>query len=295
MSRRFFAAAALVAVGAMQPDAVRLQGPATQGGLLRGTVAPEVVALVLRAPGAADVPVALSDGRFIVGFDRDAGPVATLVARDADGDERAVPLAVASRDWPRRRIDLDPEVGLGAAFAQRRPAELARIAAARARSDDALGGWTEPMRWPAAGRFSAGFGAGRVYRGGFESVHAGTDIAAPTGTPVVAPASGRVVLAAAAPFTLEGNLLMIDHGGGLSSAFLHLSRIDVVEGELVAAGQPLGAIGATGRATGPHLHWALRWRDARVDAGTAVRSIANAPRLLHSSDTSPLNRAENRQ
>lgn len=74
-----------------------------------------------------------------------------------------------------------------------------------------------------------------------------------------------VVLAASAPFSLEGNLLMIDHGMGLNSAFLHLSRIDVKVGDRVRQGQPLGAIGMTGRATGPHLHWALVWRGVRVD------------------------------
>ncbi len=78
-------------------------------------------------------------------------------------------------------------------------------------------------------------------------------------------ADGVVILAAPAPFTLEGNLLMIDHGMGLNSAFLHLSRIDVKPGERVRQGQPVGAIGATGRATGPHLHWGMKWNDARID------------------------------
>lgn len=262
---RVYAAAVLLAVGAVQPASVSWRGAATQGGLLRGTVAEGVTALALRTPGAADAPVQIADGQFIVGLDRDAPPVAELVATLSNGGERLFPIAVAQRRWPMQRVNLDPTVGLGPEFARRRPAELARIAAARGREDAGLSGWREPFRWPAVGRFAAGFGAGRVYRGGFESVHAGTDIAAPVGTPVVAPASGRVVLVAAAPFTLEGNLLIVDHGGGLTSTFLHLSRIDVTEGDLVVAGQPIGAVGRTGRATGPHLHWALRWRDARID------------------------------
>ena len=273
---RIFAAAALLAVGAVQPGPVTWpmtwQGVATQGGLLRGAAGEDVAALTLRTPGAADVPVKLADGRFIVGFDRDAPPVAELVATLSDGGERLFPIAVARRRWPTQRLNLDPRNNYGPDFARLRPAELARIAAARAREDAGLTGWREPFRWPAVGRFAAGFGAGRVYRGGFESVHAGTDIAAPVGTAVVAPASGRVVLAADAPFTLEGNLLIVDHGGGLSSAFLHLSRIDVAEGDLVAGGQPIGAVGRTGRATGPHLHWALRWRDARIDPRLVVAS-----------------------
>ena len=91
------------------------------------------------------------------------------------------------------------------------------------------------------------------------------DVAGATGTPVVAPADGVVILAAAKPFTLEGHLLMIDHGHGLNSAFLHLSRIDVKPGDTVTQGQRIGAIGATGRATGPHLHWGMKWNDARID------------------------------
>ena len=81
----------------------------------------------------------------------------------------------------------------------------------------------------------------------------------------MAPADGVVILSAARPFTLEGNLVMIDHGLGLNSAFLHLSRIDVKLGEMVRQGQRIGAVGKTGRATGPHLHWGLKWNDERID------------------------------
>ena len=87
----------------------------------------------------------------------------------------------------------------------------------------------------------------------------------PTGTVALAPADGVVILAADHPFTLEGNLLMIDHGMGLNSAFLHLSRIDVHVGDRIRQGQVIGRVGRTGRATGPHLHWGMKWRDARID------------------------------
>lgn len=266
------AAAALLAIGAVQAGPVSWTGAAVQGELLRGTAGEGVTALVWRVPGATDVPVTLAGGRFVVGLDRDAGPAGALVATMVDGSERVVPVAIAPRRWPTQHLNLDPTVGLGPEFARRRPAELARIAAARAGEDPGLTGWLQPFRPPAIGRHSAGFGAGRVYRDGFESVHAGTDIAAPVGTVVVAPAAGRVVLAADHPFTLEGNLLIVDHGGGLTSAFLHLSRIDVVEGETVAAGQPIGAVGRMGRATGPHLHWAVRWHDARIDPAGVVNA-----------------------
>lgn len=82
---------------------------------------------------------------------------------------------------------------------------------------------------------------------------------------MIAPADGVVILAAKAPFTLEGNLLMIDHGMGLNSAFLHLSRIDVKTGDVVRQGQPIGTVGMTGHATGPHLHWGMKWHEERID------------------------------
>ena len=91
------------------------------------------------------------------------------------------------------------------------------------------------------------------------------DIAAATGTDFVAPTDGVVTLAATEAFTLEGHLLMMDHGMGLNSAFLHLSAIEVKDGERVTQGQVIGRIGATGRATGPHLHWSMKWNDARID------------------------------
>ena len=100
---------------------------------------------------------------------------------------------------------------------------------------------------------------------GVAVVDTGLDIAPGAGVAYVAPADGVVVLAAQSPFTLEGNLLIVDHGMGLNSAFLHSSRLAVKEGDVVRQGQLLGYVGATGRASGPHLHWSIKWRDARLD------------------------------
>jgi murein DD-endopeptidase MepM/ murein hydrolase activator NlpD len=91
------------------------------------------------------------------------------------------------------------------------------------------------------------------------------DVAPGAGAPVVAPAEGTVVLAGAPAFSLEGNLVIIDHGMGLNSAFLHLASASVREGQAVRQGQLIGTVGATGRATGPHLHWGIKWMDARID------------------------------
>ena len=118
---------------------------------------------------------------------------------------------------------------------------------------------------PLKRKISGRFGSQRVYRGEPGSYHSGIDIAGGSGTAYVAPADGVVVLAAEAPFTLEGNLLIVDHGMGLNSAFLHSSELLVRQGETVRQGQVLGRIGMTGRATGPHLHWSLVWRGLRLD------------------------------
>lgn len=239
----------------------RLTGPMVQGGVMLGFAPTGTVALRL---DDRLVPVE-ADGRFLIAFDRDAGPTARLAARLPDGRLIERTLTVAPRDWRIERINapMRPTRNTEAFLALRKP-ELAAIAAARAVHTDAQG-WRQRFIWPRSGRISGLFGAQRVYQGQPGAYHGGVDVAGATGAPVVAPAAGVVILAASTPFSLEGNLLMIDHGHGLNSAFLHLSRIDVTQGQVVAQGQRIGAVGATGRATGPHLHWGMMWNGARID------------------------------
>lgn len=266
IDRRRFAAALLATTlvprrASAGGDPFALAGSFEQGGIARGQVPPGTTEL--RCNGQP-VPFA-ADRRFLIAFDRDAGPSALVEAVLADGLTVRDTLAIATHAWNISRLDRLAKVPLPSAeFEARRPAELARIAAARARQTPAEG-WRQPFAWPATGRISTLFGSQRIYAGEPGAYHSGIDIALPTGTLVRAPADGVVILAAEAPFTLEGNLLMLDHGMGLSSAFLHLSRIDVPEGAAVRQGQGIGAVGATGRATGPHLHWGLMWRGARID------------------------------
>ena len=250
-------------------SAFRWTGTLSQGGLILGTAPAGTRALTLNGK-----PIALSpDGRFIAGFDRDAGRQATLTATLADGRSVTQSLSIAPRAWRIERLNTLPKFPApDPVFAKLRPPELAQIVAARARITDAQG-WRQSFAWPATGRISGLFGSQRVYKGEPGSYHSGTDVAIPTGTIVTAPADGVVILAADHPFTLEGNLLMLDHGMGLNSAFLHLSRIDVKPGEHVTKGQPIGASGMTGRATGPHLHWALRWNDAKLDPILAAEAM----------------------
>ena len=237
-------------------------GELTQGGWIRGVVPGGTTALEL---DGAPVPFA-ADGSFFIAFDRDAGPSARLVARRGGAAPVVRELAVSPRAWEIERVNIARRPG-GAteAFMRIREPELARIAAARAIRSN-TDGWKQKFVWPVKGRISGRFGSQRIYRGEPGSYHSGLDITSGvSGTPFVAPADGVVVLAAQAPFSLEGNLLMIDHGMGLNSAFLHCSEIAVKEGERVSQGQYIGRIGMTGRATGPHLHWSIKWLDARLD------------------------------
>lgn len=239
-----------------------LDGEMTQGGWVKG-IAPQGTA-ALSFDGKS-IPVA-PDGRFLIAFDRDSRPAATLVARLIDGRTATRAISISPRAWNIERLSIGPRPGAlpSAEFARRRAVELQRIAAARA-FDTGSGGWRQQFIWPATGRLSGLFGSQRIYRGTPGAYHSGTDIAGGAGTEFVAPADGMVILAAQSPFTLEGNLLMIDHGMGLNSAFLHCSELLVREGQRVKQGQVIGRIGATGRATGPHLHWSIKWRDARLD------------------------------
>lgn len=238
-------------------------GSMSQGGMVIGTAPRGTVSLTL---DGADVPLA-GDGKFLIAFGRDHGPSATLVASRPDGVGVTRTLAIAPGTYRIEALPIPKYQQPEAEFLKIRQGELAQIKAARAqaaviRSD----GWRQSFVWPVHGRVSGAFGAQRVYNGEKGSFHSGEDVAVPTGTPVRAPADGVVILAATGdPFTLEGHLLMVAHGMGLDSAFLHLSHIDVKVGDVVKQGQVIGESGMTGRATGPHLHWALTWRGERID------------------------------
>ena len=257
------AAAAWVAAPALAADdRFALRGQPTQGGWLRGRVPQGTTALRLDDQALAYA----ADGAFLIAFDRDAVPVATLVAETPAGPVRQV-LGIAPRAWPIEHVDtpMHPAGMPDAEFARRRADELARIRTARAH-DTGAQGWRQTMIRPARGPMSGRFGAQRVFRGVPAAYHGGMDIAAGAGSAIVAPADGVVVLAAVADlFTLEGHLVIIDHGMGLNSAMLHARALSIGEGTAVKQGQPIGEVGMTGRATGPHLHWALTWRGRRLD------------------------------
>ena len=208
------------------------------------------------------------DGVVAFGVGRDqAGPVLVDV-HSPRADER-IAIAVTPRDWPVERIVGAPPATVEPppAIAARIEREQARVAAARTR-DDAREDFARGFVWPVSGRISGRFGNQRVYvvdgRDLPRAPHSGMDIAVPQGTPVKAPAGG-IVTFADPDLYLTGGTVLIDHGHGVSSNFLHLSRIDVKVGDRVEQGQTIGASGMTGRATGPHLHWGLNWFEVRLD------------------------------
>lgn len=244
------------------PTDFLIEGELEQGGWIRGKAPPHAVRLRL---GNTALPLD-DEGRFFAAFDRDAGPSAQLVATLSDGSAISAPITVAPRDWQIERVNIARKPGgMSDAFWKIREPELKRIEAARSVGADSRG-WAQKFIWPVKGRISGRFGSQRIYRGEPGAYHSGLDIATgASGTPFVAPADGVVTLAATTPFSLEGYLLIIDHGNGLNSAFLHCSDILVREGDAVTQGQTIGKIGATGRATGPHLHWSMKWNDARLD------------------------------
>jgi len=236
-------------------------GEAIQGGVMIGDAPAGARSLAFDGE-----PVPFDeDGKFIIAFNRDAGQAAELVATLDNGETVRKFINVAPRKWKIEHVNINRRARTASeSFKRRRAPELAQIYAARSATHDS-DGWRQTFIWPVKGRISGMFGNQRVYNGDPGSYHSGIDIASPTGTYYVAPADGVVTLAASSPFTLEGNLLMIDHGMGLNSAFLHGSEILVEEGQEVKRGEPIGRIGSTGSATGPHLHWSMKWNAARID------------------------------
>jgi murein DD-endopeptidase MepM/ murein hydrolase activator NlpD len=273
MIRALVVAAALVS-GPAQAQGFKLDRQAAQGGVVLGQAPQGALSLSLDGK-----PVKLaSDGGFLIAFHRDAAPKSQISALMPDGKSLTQDIAVAATPYkienitglPPKTVTLSPE------DEARRKIEVAKIVAARQGVSD-VPGWRQKFVWPATGRISGVYGSQRIRNGVPGSPHFGVDVARPTGTPIVAPADGVVVLAEP-DMLLEGGLLIIDHGHGLFTDYLHLSRLDVKVGDVLKQGQPMGAIGGTGRATGPHLHWGMRWRDTRLDPARLAGPMPKAPK-----------------
>lgn len=205
------------------------------------------------------------EGRFVFGVGRDEkGPVKVSI-QSPGGATQTTSIAITPRDWPIQRINGVPPATVNPPpkIAQRIARENGQIVAAR-RGDSSNDDFGQTFIWPVQGRISGRFGNQRIYNGTPKSPHSGMDIAAGAGTPIRAPAGGRITLSEK-DFYLTGGTVMIDHGHGVSSNFLHMSRLDVKVGDVVKQGDVIGAVGSTGRSTGPHLHWGMTWFDVKID------------------------------
>ena len=231
-----------------------------QGALLFGLVPP---ASTLSYEGRA-VRVA-NNGRFVAGIAREQTGSVALQLSTPDGGTRVLEIAITPRTFPLERVNGVPEhtVNPPPEIVERIAREQASVDAVRTRDDDRTDFDTTYI-WPVKGRISGVFGSQRIYNGTPASPHSGVDIAAAKGTPIHAPAGG-IVTFANPDLYLTGGTVLIDHGHGVSSNFLHMSRIDVKLGDRVQQGQVIGLVGATGRATGPHMHWGVNWFNVRVD------------------------------
>lgn len=259
---------AFVAASVATAAALTLEGAITQGALVLG-----------RTDSGArvvfdDRPVRVSDqGVFLIGFGRDAGGHAGLLISYPDGTETKRLLAVAKRDYRIQSIDAVPPRKVEPTPSdQQRIREEAQLVQQARRRDDSRPDFLSGFMWPVRGRISGVYGSQRILNGVARSPHYGIDIAASEGTAVVAPADGVVTLAHEDMF-FSGGTLILDHGHGLSSSFLHLRRILVRLGQTVKQGETIAEVGASGRATGAHLDWRVNLFAKRLDPALVIEAI----------------------
>ena len=251
-----------------QDDGLQLRGRFVQGGSVVGRAWPRALVFV---DGEA-LTTASADGWFVVGFDYESGSSVQIEVRSGDRSvSRTVNIARGSfptssiNGLPAATVDVPDDPALQARIAEQ-VAVKTEAFASRIDADHFRDGFV----WPLEGfRVTSRWGARRILNGTPARPHYGIDLAAPQGTIVRAPAAGRVTLAQAG-MHFEGGLVLLDHGQGLITAYLHQSRLDVTAGQTVARGDSLGRVGMTGRATGPHLCWRMKWRDRNIDPSLLV-------------------------
>ena len=240
--------------------AVDLTGTAIQGGLIFGQADP---GSKVSLDGTA---VAIStNGYFVIGFGRDESGTRELQITSSGGELVSRSMQVQARQYAIERVDgLPPATVTPDPAATARIREDSRMVATARQHRDNHAYYSKGFSWPAKGRISGVYGSQRVLNGEPRRPHYGLDIAAPKGTDVYAPADGLITMAHPDMY-FSGGTIILDHGQGLSSTFLHLSKILVEAGMFVKQGELIGQIGATGRASGPHLDWRMNWLDRRVD------------------------------
>ena len=256
---RFLLASALILMSCTGL-AVELTGHAIQGGLLFGQAVPHSEVLL----DGAKVAIS-AKGHFVIGFGRDETGTRELQVISPDGEVFQKSMTVQTKKYAIERVD-----GLPPATVTPDPAAAARIredarmvtTARQHRDDQAY--YASGFAWPAKGRISGVYGSQRILNGEPRRPHFGLDIAAPEGSEVYAPADGLITMTHPDMY-FSGGTVILDHGQGLSSTFLHLSKILVEAGTFVSQGDLIARVGATGRASGPHLDWRMNWLDRRVN------------------------------
>ena len=243
---------------------VVLNGKFTQGALLRG-----------QAPAGAKVTLngetvqTNKDGKFVVGFEREAPLQQTLVVKLDNGQKWQRDITLEKREYNIQRIDgleqkmVTPPAEVTARIKQ----DNINVANARSGNTDLDALFTR-FEWPAKGVISGVYGSQRILNGVPKWPHYGLDIANETGTPVYAPVDGVVTMAD--DLYYSGNTLILDHGMRVFSTFLHMDTITVEVGETVKQGEQIGTIGSTGRSTGPHLDWRINLGNTRLDPQTII-------------------------
>lgn len=237
---------------------VGVPGDAVQGALVIGEVGPGAEVSV------DGKPVRVQNGRFCFGFGRDAAKAAEVRVRYEGGREVTRMVSPQKRNFVIQRINGLPEqyVSPPPDVLERIKRDAYAVGEVRARDTDEM--WfADKFIWPTDGPISSIYGSQRILNGEPREPHYGVDIAAPEGAPILAPVGGIVTLAH--ELYLSGNTMVIDHGHGVSTSYLHMSRIDVKVGDRLKQGDQLGLVGKTGRVTGPHLCWRLNWFQTRLD------------------------------
>ncbi len=216
-----------------------------------------------------------SDGYFVIGLGRDTPKNVVLTEVTSSGQETKHNFSVEQRTYREQRIEGVPKrtVDVPESALTRIRKEVKLTKAAR-KIDTTRQDFLQEFIWPAKGIISGVYGSRRVYNGQPRRPHFGVDIAAPQGSLVFAPVSGKVVLTHDNMY-FSGGTLIVDHGHGVTSTFIHLHKILVKEGDDIKQGDPIAEIGATGRATGPHLDWRMNWFEQRLDPQLLMEGLPN--------------------
>lgn len=251
---------------------ITLNGAYISGGLIIGEIE-GVVAVELNGNA---LPITDS-GHVVFGFGRDVSGPQSLVLTDFNGHRFTRVIDIKPRNYKIDRVDGVPQKTVTPDPEQQARArkEAAKVWTARNNANSERVDFLAPINMPASGRISGVYGSQRIFNGTPRNPHFGLDIAAPTGTPVFAPWSGRVVLAEDDLF-YSGGTLIIEHGYGVTSTYIHLHKLHVQVGDELQQGDRIAEIGATGRVTGPHLDWRINWRHERLDPALAIEFFSEA-------------------